>query len=106
MTSTARPTASTAGLRDRAARHHRTLGLAGAVAAVGMTAVWTVVVPDKADATTGLQSLVIRWGHPACWALLAGVGLSVALDAPRRVRDPLAWSALGSYGAFLLALAL
>ena len=103
MTPTSRPTAA---VRGWAARRSRVLGVAGAVAAVGMTTLWTVVVPDKADTTTGLQSLAIRWGHPACWALLAGVGLAVALDAPRRVRDPLAWSALGSYGAFLLALAL
>ncbi|GAA5161263.1 hypothetical protein [Ornithinimicrobium tianjinense] len=103
MTPTSRPITA---LRGWAAGRSRVLGAAGAVAALGMSTLWTVVVPDKADTTAGLQSLAIRWGHPVCWALLAGVGLAVALDAPRRVRDPLAWAALGSYAAFLLALAL
>lgn len=87
-------------------RHRRIVGALGAVAAAGMTALWLCVVPDKADATTGVQSALIRWGHPGSWAFLASVGLCVALDAPRAAREPLAWAALGSYGAFLLALAL
>lgn len=87
-------------------RHRRTLGLAGAAAAAGMTALWIVVVPDKAAAAEGLQSSAIRWGHPASWACLTGVGLAFATDAPRVVRETLAWCALGSYAAFLLALVL
>lgn len=87
-------------------RHRRTLGLPGAAVAAGMTILWVAVVPDKADATHGIQSLAIRWGHPASWAFLTGVGLSVAAGAPKSVREALAWSALGSYAAFLVALML
>lgn len=87
-------------------RHRHALGLAGAAVAAGMTVVWTVVVPDKADTTSGLQSLAIRWGHPLTWAFLCGLGLAYAAGTPRSVRDPLAWAALASYAVFLAALSL
>lgn len=85
-------------------RHRRLLGLGGAAVAAGMTALWLVVVPDKAATTEGVQSLAIRVGHPLSWALLSALGLSVAAGAPRRVRDALAWSALAAYAGFLVAL--
>lgn len=87
-------------------RHRTAVGLSGAVAAAGLTAVWLVVVPAKADQTTGLQELAIRWGHPLCWAFLAVAGILFALDAPKRVRDGFCWAAAGSYAAFLAGLML
>jgi hypothetical protein len=84
----------------------RTLALAGSVVAAGLSALWVVVVPDKAEATTGLQALAIRWGHPGSWALLAVLGAAVAADAPVRLRSALAWSALACYAAFVVALLL
>ncbi|MFC0483721.1 hypothetical protein [Pseudarthrobacter scleromae] len=81
--------------------HRKALGLAGAAAAAGMAVVWTVIVPDKAAQTSGVQELAIRWGHPVCWALLAVVGVLVALDAPKRTRDGIAITAAACYAAFL-----
>lgn len=90
----------------QAASRQRRLGFAGAVVAAAMTGLWLLVVPDKAVSTAGLQSLAIRFGHPAAWALLAAFGLSVATGGSRAVRDGLAWAALACYGAFLAALLL
>lgn len=87
-------------------RHRRLVGFGGAAVAAGLSALWVVVVPDKAGASEGLQSLTIRFGHPLSWALLSVLGLAVAAGAPRRVRDALAWSALAAYLAFLVALVL
>lgn len=84
----------------------RRLGFAGAVVAAAMTGLWLLVVPDKAESAAGLQSLALRFGHPAAWALLTAVGLSVATGGLRAVRDGLAWAALGCYGAFVAALLL
>lgn len=82
------------------------LGLVGSCAAAGMTVVWVAVVPDKADTTDGLQSLLIRWGHPATWAALAALGLLVALDASPSARKVAGAVSLGAYAAFLAALVL
>lgn len=82
-------------------RHRRVVGFAGAAVAAGMTVVWLVVVPEKADQTFGLQELAIRWGHPLCWALLTVAGVLFALGAPKRVRDMVCYAAAGCYAAFL-----
>ena len=84
----------------------RRLALAGAVLALIVAIVWTVVVPDKADTTSGLQSAAIRLAHPLTWVLLAGFCATFAMGAAKSVRDFLAWAALGSYAAFLLAVML
>lgn len=101
------PATSTEPSRGRPAtwarRHRRRIGLLGAAGALALTAVWLVVVPDKADDVGGLQAALIRWGHPACWLLLAVVGLLVAVDGPARARTACAYAALGCYAAFLVA---
>lgn len=86
-----------------ARRHRRPLGVIGAVVAAGMSALWVVVVPE-AEAASGVQEAAIRWGHPLCWALLAIVGVLVALGAPRRIRDGVALLAGGSYAAFVIGM--
>ena len=87
-----------------ARRHHRMLGIVGAVIAAALAVVWVFVVPEQAESATGVREAAIRWGHPVCWALLAVVGVLVAVDAPRRLRDGVAVLAAVSYAAFLLAL--
>lgn len=87
-------------------RRHRPLGWAAAAVAAGMAGVWLVVVPGKAEETTGVQELAIRWGHPACWALLAVVGVLVAVDAPRRTRDAVAITAAACYAGFIAGMVL
>jgi hypothetical protein len=46
-----------------------------------------------------------RGGHPVgtplCWALLALLGVLIALDAPQHARDVLAVAAVLSYAVFL-----
>lgn len=74
--------------------------MVGAMVATGLTVVWLFVVPEQADQTHGLQAAAIRWGHPATWALLALFGALVALDAPKPIRDTVAWASLACYAAF------
>ncbi|MFF1252641.1 hypothetical protein ACFVYC_09110 [Pseudarthrobacter sp. NPDC058329] len=89
------------------ARHHRRpLGLTGAAVAACMAGVWLAVVPDKAADTSGVQELAIRWGHPACWALLAVVGVLVAIDVPKRARDGVGIAAAACYAAFIAGMLL
>ncbi|PKI93161.1 hypothetical protein CW368_02460 [Actinomycetales bacterium SN12] len=80
------------------------LGAGGAVFAAALAVVWAFVVPEQAGTATGAREIAIRWGHPVCWALLAVVGILIAMDAPRRLRDTVAVVAAASYAAFLIAL--
>ena len=83
----------------------RTLGLVGAAVAAVLAVVWLVVVPEKADEASGLQAALIRYGHPACWALLAGAGVAYAAGRPHTSRV-LGYAALACYAAFVLAFVL
>lgn len=79
---------------------------AGAALAAALAVLWTVVVPEKAETTDGVQSLLIRWGHPATWAALAVLGVLAALDVAPRARSLVGAVSLACYAGFLLALTL
>lgn len=93
-----------AGVRRVAERHRTALGLVGAVIAGALAALWLVVVPEHDGG--GLRSGVLRFGHSACWALVAVGALLHAVRAPVRAVGACAWAALACYVAFLLALVL
>lgn len=102
MTETSRPERA-----RRAAwveRHRRSLGLAAIAIALGLAALWLVVVPEEAETSTGLASWLLRFGHSLCWLLLAATAALWTARAPRRAIDLTAWAALAAYGGFLLAL--
>ena len=89
-----------------ARRRRRALGLIGAAMAVALAGLWLVVVPAKVETAVGLQEAAIRWGHPACWALLAVLGVLVAADAPKRARNGVGAAAAVCYAAFLAGMVL
>lgn len=81
----------------------RLVGL-GAVGAAGLSVLWLVVVPAQVADATGWRELALRWGHSACWALLALAGATHALRGPRAVVSGAAWAGLAAYVAFLAAM--
>lgn len=96
---------STAPAPERWWHRHRTpVGLIAAAVATGLAVTWLVVVPDRATEVEGLQRWILQFSHSVCWALLALAAVVFAARGPRRLIDGLAWAALASYAAFLLAL--
>lgn len=85
-------------------RRRRPVGLAAIVIALGLAALWLVVVPEKAATSTGIAAWMLRFGHSLCWLLLAATAALWTARAPRRAVDLTAWAALAAYGGFLLAL--
>ena len=98
-------TGTPADVATRPSRRQRTLGLVGALVAGALTVVWLVVVPEKPDASSGVQAALVRYGHSACWALLAGAGLAYAAGRAHTSRV-LGYAALACYAAFVLAFVL
>ena len=96
---TSRPSA----LGARLERHRVAVGLAAAALATGMAVLWFVVVPDGAATATGWRGVALRYGHGACWALLALTALLYAVRVPRRLPTVTAYAALAAYAAFLVA---
>jgi hypothetical protein len=92
------------GLRALLERRRVAVGATGAVVAVALALLWLVVVPEhEAD---GVQGAVLRYGHSACWALVALGAVLHAVRAPARAVGACAWAALACYVAFLAALVL
>jgi hypothetical protein len=85
-------------------RHRTAVGGAAAVVCAVLAVVWLLVVPEQADQAGPLRAAVIRLGHPLCWGLLSVTGVLFAVGAPRPLVQTVAYAALASYGAFLLAL--
>ncbi len=83
------------------ARHRTPLAVGGLVVSLGLAALWLVVVPERAESTSGAQSWLIRYGHSICWVLLATTAALVLARAPKRAIDLTAWAALAAYVAFL-----
>lgn len=74
------------------------------LAAIAFSIVWVFVWPsDKVDGLGGSQYLVLRWGHALVWLLLALSAFAASTPATARLSQPLAFMALGVYGAFLFA---
>lgn len=94
------------GIRRRIERNRTAVGLGGALVAGAMAGLWLVVVPGRVDEVTGLQELALRYGHGACWALVALAALLYALRAPRQAVTTSAWAGLVAYLAFLAAVVL
>ncbi|HSF99430.1 MAG TPA: hypothetical protein VLA55_12115 [Ornithinibacter sp.] len=92
------------GIRARWTAHRRPLLAAGAGLAAAMSVLWFRVLPDAVDGATGWAWLALRLGHGVCWALLAASMVVGVANGPRRLRAGLAWGALASYAAFVLAL--
>lgn len=103
MTTT--PTGRRPGAAALAGRHRTVVGGGAAVVAAALSVTWLVVVPGKADDVAPLQSAVLRYAHPMCWALLAVAASAWALRAPRGAVEWPARGALAAYATFLVALA-
>lgn len=96
------PRARAAGLAEQ---HRRVVGGGAAVLAAALAVTWLVVVPEKAEEVGTLQSAVLRYAHPGCWALLSAAATAWAVRAPRPAVEWPARGALAAYAAFLVALA-
>jgi hypothetical protein len=95
-----------AAVRDLLERRRTVLALVGAVVAAALAALWLVVVPERVAEVDGLQRAVLRYGHSACWALVALAAVLHGVRAPRRAVAASAYGALGCYAAFLAAVVL
>lgn len=85
------------------ARRRAVVGPVAVVLAAALGVVWLVVVPGEAESAAGWREVALRYGHPACWFLLAAAALAWTTRAPRRWVEAPAWTALACYLAFLAA---
>jgi hypothetical protein len=87
-------------------RHRTSIGIGGAVAALGVAIIYAIYDPTPAITSSALANAILRYGHSFCWLLLASASALWALKRYPKVVSILLTSALIVYVLFMVLLLL
>lgn len=85
-------------------KHYRLFGFLGALVALIIAAIYIKIVPEEAVATSGIQEMVLRYGHSLCWILLSQVSFLWGVNRTNKWSKLLAYNALAMYIIFMVVL--
>ena len=83
-------------------RHRPTLGVIAVVVSLAV-AVFFAVVGPAVEPPEGLRGVIVRWGAPVCWFLLAVVFTTWAMRMKPRITQRLSFVVLGFYLVYMTA---
>lgn len=86
------------------AQHHKQFGLAGALLALCVAAIYLVVVPAEAAEATGIQQAILKYGHSLCWVMLAAASFASGVKGGNKLSGRFLYVALGVYIMFIISL--
>ena len=86
--------------------HHRLFGIVGGVIAFVIAAIYLKAIPEEASSASGLQKIILTYGHSLCWILLSGASSLWAITEKNDLSKILAYTALVVYGIFISTLLL
>ena len=82
-------------------KNHRVFGLLGSAVALIIAAIFIKVVPGEAAVASGIQEIVLRYGHSLCWILLSQASLLWGINKTNKWSKFLAYIALTTYVIFM-----
>lgn len=85
-------------------KHHKSLGIIGALVAFVIAIVYLKVVPDQLSNSEGVSKLIIVYGHSLCWFLLSAASLIWSVERKNKWSVFLSYFALITYIAFVISL--
>ena len=83
-------------------RHRTVLGAIAVLVSLAVAAFFAVVGP-AVEPPSGVRGVIMRWGAPACWALLAVVFTTWGLRMKPQVTQRLSFVVLGCYLIYMTA---
>ena len=86
--------------------HHRLFGIVGGVIAFVIAVIYLKVIPAEVSSASGLQKIILVYGHSLCWILLCGASIGRAMVKKNKWSKILAYGALAIYIIFLTTLLL
>ena len=86
--------------------HHRLFGIVGGVIAFVIAVIYLKVIPAEVLSASGLQKIILTYGHSLCWILLSGASSLWAITAKNKLSKILAYTALVVYVIFISTLIL
>lgn len=85
-------------------KHHRLFGIGGGMIAFVIALIYLQVTPEEASTVSGLQKIVLTYGHSLCWILLSAASSLWAIAEKNNLSKILAYMALGAYIIFMSTL--
>ena len=82
-------------------KHHRLFGTLGGIIAFIVAVIYLKVIPEEASSASGLQKIILTYGHPLCWILLSGASSLWAITAENKLSKILVYTALVVYIIFI-----
>ena len=82
-------------------KHHRLFGALGGITAFVVAAIYLKVIPVEVSSASGLQKIILIYGHSLCWILLSGASSLWAITAKSKLSKILAYTALVIYIIFI-----
>lgn len=85
-------------------KHYRVFGTIGALIAFVVAVTYLKVIPEEASSLSGLQKIILMYGHSLCWFLLSGASTLWAITKKSKWPQVLAYTALVTYIIFVSTL--
>jgi len=91
-------------MRSYLEKHRLLYGRIGAIIALIIAVIYLVVVPGEALESSGVQKLVLLYGHSLCWILLSMASYLWGVKKHKKLSEFFAYSALITYIIFISTL--
>lgn len=88
-------------MRSYLEKHRLLYGHIGAIIALIIAVIYFVVIPGEVLEASGMQKLVLLYGHSLCWVLLSIASYLWGMKKHRKLTALFAYSALITYIIFI-----
>lgn len=85
-------------------KHHKSFGIVGGMIAFVVAVIYLKVIPEEGSTVSGLQKIILAYGHSLCWILLCGASILWAIIKKNKWSKILAYAALATYIIFMSTL--
>lgn len=88
-------------MKDYLEKHRKIIGLAAALIACAIAVLYIWLVPNEASHASGIQKIVLVYGHSLCWFLLSTASVLWATKKRSRWLGILMYTALATYITYI-----
>ena len=88
-------------MRGYLEKHRLLNGHIGAIIALIIAVIYFVIIPGEALEASGMQKLVLLYGHSLCWVLLSMASCIWGMKKHKKLTAFFAYSALITYVIFI-----
>lgn len=88
-------------MKNYIVKHRRRIGIIGGCMACIVALIYLAIVPEEAKNASGLQKIILLYGHSVCWIVLSVASFLWAMTNKHILSSGLAYIALAIYAVFV-----